>query len=127
MDGGSGECRVVMPIRLKTRGGRTWLTRPDGQASSRRASIDRTLVRALASAHELARAIGVGSSSRSDLSKARGAGDSYKRGVVPLAFLDPTLQAAIVAGHQPAGLKLDHLLRMDIPLAWADQRAQLGF
>jgi hypothetical protein len=46
---------------------------------------------------------------------------------VPLAFLDPTLQAAIVAGHQPAGLKLDHLLRMDIPLAWADQRAQLGF
>lgn len=35
--------------------------------------------------------------------------------------------AAIVAGRQPAGLKLDYLLKADLPLAWADQRTALGF
>ena len=59
--------------------------------------------------------------------QARGAATAYRRLLANLAFLAPEIQAAIVAGRQPAGLKLEHLLRSDLPLAWADQQAKFGF
>jgi len=59
--------------------------------------------------------------------QARGASTAYRRLLANLAFLAPAIQAAIAAGHQPAGLKLEHLLRSDLPLAWADQKAKFGF
>jgi hypothetical protein len=38
-----------------------------------------------------------------------------------LAFLSPTLIRAIVRGEQPPGLRLNRLLRGDIPLSWREQ------
>jgi hypothetical protein len=38
-----------------------------------------------------------------------------------LAFLSPKLTRAIVHGEQPPGLRLSHLLPMDLPVSWRDQ------
>lgn len=40
-----------------------------------------------------------------------------------LAFLSPTLIRAIVRGEQPPGLRLNRLLRGEIPLSWREQEA----
>ncbi len=41
---------------------------------------------------------------------------------LPLAFLAPDLQAAILEGLQPPDLTLADLLRSGIPMDWAEQR-----
>lgn len=56
-----------------------------------------------------------------------GINDSYLRRLVPLAFLAPDIQAAIMDGRQPVGLTLQSLRDRKIPMSWADQREQLGF
>lgn len=56
-----------------------------------------------------------------------GINDSYLRRLVPLAFLAPDIQAAIMDGRQPVGLTLQSLRDREIPMSWADQREQLGF
>ena len=44
-----------------------------------------------------------------------------------LACLAPDIVTAIVEGRQPASLTARTLQDIDLPLAWPDQRAQLGF
>jgi hypothetical protein len=44
-----------------------------------------------------------------------------------LACLAPDIVTAIVEGRQPAALTARTLQTIDLPLAWADQRALLGF
>jgi site-specific DNA recombinase len=123
-----GSIRVVVPVQLKVRGGRSWLSLPDGRAPTSAARLDPVLTKGLVSAHGLLAQIGVRIGTRDPGSPdARGASTGYERRLAALAFLAPDLQAAIVAGRQPAGLKLQHLLGADLPLAWADQRKVLGF
>jgi hypothetical protein len=40
-----------------------------------------------------------------------------------VAFLSPTLTRAIVRGEQPSELRLNKLLRGNIPLSWHEQEA----
>lgn len=40
---------------------------------------------------------------------------------IPLAFLAPKLQAAILEGRQPVHLSVAQLLRDDIPMGWNEQ------
>jgi len=51
----------------------------------------------------------------------------YNRTILRLAFLAPDLQRDILAGRQPRSLNLERLRKMDIPLAWAEQRKVLGW
>jgi hypothetical protein len=44
-----------------------------------------------------------------------------------LACLVPDIVTAIVEGRQPASLTACTLRDIDLPLAWPDQRALLGF
>ena len=44
-----------------------------------------------------------------------------------LACLAPDIVTAIVEGRQPASLTARTLEAIDLPLAWTDQRALLGF
>jgi hypothetical protein len=44
-----------------------------------------------------------------------------------LAFLAPVLQRDILAGRQPPMLSLEKLKSIDIPLAWNEQKAALGW
>lgn len=47
--------------------------------------------------------------------------------VLALACLAPHMVTAILEGRQPIGLSSTVLLRTDLPLDWAQQRALLGF
>ena len=51
----------------------------------------------------------------------------YLRYVLPLAFLSPEIVEAIAAGHQPAELTAETLIkRIALPLDWAAQKRLLG-
>mgnify|MGYP001205343991 CR=1 FL=1 len=119
---------VTMPVRLKTRGGRSWMAMPDGAAPAGRARIDQTLVWGLSRAHGIVASMALRPDGRTiNGQAAKAAASPYERAVAGLTFLAPDIQAAIIAGRQPAGLKLEHILRSKIPLAWADQRTCYGF
>jgi hypothetical protein len=94
----------------------------------RQANIDPTLIDGLSRAHNIINQVG-GRPDRASATnrKARAPKSAYQRALCTLAFLAPDIQAAIVAGRQPAGLKLEHLLRTEIPIAWIDQRIKFGF
>jgi hypothetical protein len=47
----AGTVRVSVSVRMRDRGGRTWVTTPDGRGIVDGPKIDRTLVKALRSAH----------------------------------------------------------------------------
>ncbi|MBE0532630.1 MAG: hypothetical protein IH626_17540 [Rhodospirillales bacterium] len=54
--------------------------------------------------------------------------DRYVGRLLPLAFLAPDIVESILAGNQPVDLTAEVLLRRtDLPLAWTDQKALLGF
>lgn len=120
--------RVIMPVRLKTRGGRSWLALPDGQAPASHSRVDAVLLGGLSKAHGIIADAGIRPDGRPVDGRAAGSpAGAYQRRLASLAFLSPQIQAAIVAGRQPAGLKLEYLLRGTLPLAWADQKAKFGF
>jgi hypothetical protein len=47
----------------------------------------------------------------------------HVNGILNLAFLAPDLTKAILNGEQPPGLRLAHLLAVDLPVSWKEQRA----
>ena len=49
-------------------------------------------------------------------------GPRYQRRLLRLAFLSPDIQRAILAGRQPAGLRLEDLVRNPMPSAWDAQQ-----
>jgi site-specific DNA recombinase len=51
----------------------------------------------------------------------------YLRKLVRLAFLGPDIQRDILSGRQPHHLTLEHLIRMDLPCSWSEQRAVLNW
>ncbi len=119
---------VTTPVRLKTRGGRSWMAIPNGAAPAGRARIDQTLVWGLSRAHSIVGDMALRPDGRVINGQAgKAAASPYERAMAGLTFLAPDIQAAIIAGRQPAGLKLEHILRSQVPLAWADQREKYGF
>ena len=98
--------------RLKFRGGRSSFTQ-DGVRAVR---IDRVLAKAVCRGHAiLARC----TDAQGQLHQAPS--DAHERTLIRLAFLAPSIQAAIFEGSQPAGFNLEGLRFRNIPLAWDDQ------
>lgn len=106
--------RLILPVRMRLRGGRTWVlggTRPASRP-------DPALIKALRAAHAMLKTDPAG------LPMLEAAPSSpYIRRLVRLAFLAPDLQRAILAGRQPPGLTLEQLMRSSMPPLWADQAA----
>ncbi len=113
--------RIVLPIRAQFRGGRTWLTTPDGRSALDRRRVDVVLVNGLRAARTLVR--------QHDLTgpAAKAPSGNYDRKLCRMGFLAPDIQAAILVGRQPAGLTLDRLVNQPIPASWSMQREELGF
>lgn len=84
---------------------------------------DEVLQRTLAEAHLWARALRVGTS-LIEIARQTGRSEPYIRTRIPLAFLAPKVQAAILDGRQPADLSVAQLIRDGIPMDWREQ-AQL--
>jgi site-specific DNA recombinase len=104
--------RVRTPTRLQLRGGRTIIEGAVPQTARR----DTALIKALRAAHRMMDCDDNG------LPILHTAPVSpYERRLIRLAFLAPELQAAILAGRQPAGLTLAQLMRMPIPALWRAQ------
>jgi len=113
--------RIALPVRVKLRGGRTWLESANDQVAPRRARLDKKLVNALRAGHRLAEERGLkGSSEAKALSRPM---STYERRLCRLAFLAPDIQAAILAGRQPDSLNLQRLMQDEIPLAWEAQNS----
>ncbi len=120
--------RVVLPVRVKTWGGRTWLLAPDGRPAVQSAAMDRSLVNALRAAHNLADEYGL--KARRDRGAPLGpipSTSTYQRRSCQLAFLAPDIQEAILAGRQQRALTLAVLLQENIPADWDEQLVKFGF
>ncbi|MCI2400830.1 hypothetical protein [Aliiroseovarius subalbicans] len=87
---------------------------------------DSTLQRALRNAHIWADQVRTGVSLKQVAQYAHKT-ESYIRRIVPLAFLSPRIQSAIIAGTQLVDLTLETLVRTSLPLDWQAQEQQLGF
>ena len=95
---------------------------------ARRTAADPTLLQGLKRAHKVLQDHHVSPMTAIDQNRsARGIDDSYLRRIANIAFLAPDIQAALVDGRQPAGLTLEMLQDMKLPIAWEDQRTVLGF
>ncbi len=110
------QLRLLLPIRMRLRGGRSWIV-GGARMSARR---DPALIKALRNAHALLQTDAAGL----PLIEAAPA-TSYRRRLVQLAFLAPDLQRAILAGEQPPGLTLEQLMRRPMPMLWSEQAAML--
>jgi site-specific DNA recombinase len=118
---------LTASVRMKFRGGRTWLALGDAPPGAT-ARVDPVLIGGLKRAHAILARLGATPQSKPDeLVEARGPADPYLRKLYPIAMLAPDIQRAILAGAQPHSLTLQHLLDSDIPASWVDQRARLGF
>jgi hypothetical protein len=81
---------------------------------------DEVLQRTLAEAHIWAQALRRGTP-LTEIARKTGRSEPYIRTRIPLAFLAPKLQAAILDGRQPVDLSVAALLRDGIPLDWTEQ------
>jgi len=116
-----GAVRIILPIRVKLRGGRSWIVAPDGSAAVNKAKADRALIGGLRNAHGF-----VGAMQRAGAA-AKAPVRAYDWQLSLVAFLAPDIQRAILEGRQPPGFNLERLVHQEIPLAWADQRTAFGF
>lgn len=121
--GAAAGLRLVLPQRLKLRGGRTVIT---GAADEPRGRINPGIVQVLKRAHaELLELKASPLTRPADMNEAVAPATQHDRQVCRLAFLAPELQREILTGKQPLGLTLRRMLKSQMPLAWADQKAWL--
>jgi len=119
---------LTAPVRMKFRGGRTWLDVPDGVAGCTAPQVDRSLVAGLRRAHAvLAEHAARPQSKPDELIRARCPASPYLVKLLRLAMLAPDIQRAILEGRQRRGLTLQQLLDAEIPASWVEQRTALGF
>ncbi|HEV7265584.1 MAG TPA: hypothetical protein VGN83_11770 [Falsiroseomonas sp.] len=114
---------VVIPLRLKPRGGRKAMVTPGVLALERRQDI--TLIKAVARAFRWRRMLESGHFvTLKDLAAAEKINSSYVSRVLRLTLLAPGIVEAILDGRQPEGMTLPGLME-PLPAAWAAQRDQL--
>lgn len=119
----AGLIRVVMPIRLVVRGGRTWVTGADGRAARTASAPDPRMIKELRAGHAVLRTCGIDPESLdpSVWRRARVPQTGRDRWLAQLAFLAPDIQQAMLRGGavMPWGGREWRW----IPLSWAAQRA----
>jgi site-specific DNA recombinase len=86
---------------------------------------DAVLIQALVQARGWARSLRTGTSI-AEIATALGCSEPYISARIPLAFLAPRLQTAILQGWQLPDLSVARLLREGIPMDWAEQVRRFG-
>ena len=120
--------RLTAPVRMKFRGGQTWLDLANAAPAVVGPRVDAVLVTALRRGHAILLDLGACPQSRPDeLMHAAGPASAYAGKIARLAMLAPDIQRAIIEGWQPRGLTLQRLMDTEIPVGWTDQRLALGF
>ncbi|MGG5811842.1 hypothetical protein [Falsiroseomonas sp. CW058] len=112
---------VVIPLRVKPRGGRKAMVTPGVLALERRQDI--TLIKAVVRAFRWRRMLESGRFATIDeLAAAEKINSSYVSRVLRLTLLAPDIIEAILDGRQPGEMSLQPLLA-PFPICWAEQRA----
>jgi site-specific DNA recombinase len=120
-DGEASAVRIVLPMRMQLRGGRTWLNGCSEAPSP--ASIDRYILRGLRSAHAELLELNVSPLTAVEaFVESKAPIGPQRRQLSRLPFLAPDIQRAILHGEQPAGIRLGALLADEVPLLWTQQR-----
>jgi hypothetical protein len=103
-----------------------WQRRSNGAADDAARTTDPTLVRMLSKANCWMQALQDGTA-LIEITRRDDHAESYVSTRIPLAFLSPRIQAAILDGTRPRHLSLEHILRVGIPLDWIEQERIFGF
>ncbi len=112
---------VVIPLRVKPRGGRKAMVTPGVLALERRQDI--TLIKAVARAFRWRRMLETGRfSTINELAAAEKLSSSYLSRVLRLTLLAPDIVEAILDGRQPEGMTLPALME-PFPVSWDEQLA----
>ncbi len=100
-----------------------------GEKDSSNARVDPALVKAIVRGRQWFEQLARGRArSFAEIAQVEGVTDRYVAHLIPLAFLAPDIVARILAGTQPVDLTTEELTkRIDLPLAWTEQRALMGF
>ncbi len=110
---------VVIPLRVKPRGGRMAMVTPGALALERRQDI--TLMKAVARAFRWRRMLESGQfTTINELAAAEKINSSYVSRVLRLTLLAPDIVEAILDGRQPEGMTLPALME-PFPVEWARQ------
>ena len=102
-----------VPASLGNRNAKATI-RPTAAPAGRR---DLVLIKALRAAHSMVELTRSGAPIIEAMP-----GPRYQRRLLRLIFLSPDIQRAILAGRQPAGLRLEDLVRSEIPADWTEQQ-----
>ena len=119
---------VKAQFTVRRRGGRKLAVLPEGSGpwTPPRASIDSTLVKALARAFRWQRMLESGQfASVAELAATEKINQSYLCRVLRLTLLAPGIVEAILDGRQPAAWQLELLLK-PFPCEWSAQRKALA-
>jgi hypothetical protein len=110
---------VVIPLRVKPRGGRKAMVTPGVLALQRRQDI--TLIKAIARAFRWRRMLEEGRfATLTELAAAEKINRSYLCRILRLTLLAPDIVEAILDGRQPEGMTLPGLMR-PFPIEWQRQ------
>jgi hypothetical protein len=114
---------VIIPLRVKPRGGRKAMVTPGVLALERRQDI--TLIKAVARAFRWRRMLETGRfSTINELAAAEKINSSYVSRVLRLTLLAPDIVEAIMDGRQAEGMTLPGLLQA-CATEWKDQRRSM--
>lgn len=114
---------VVIPLRVKPRGGRKAMVTPGVLALERRQDI--TLIKAVARAFRWRRMLETGRfSTINELAAAEKINSSYVSRVLRLTLLAPDIVEAILDGLQPDGMTPAQAMR-PCSADWVEQKGQL--
>jgi hypothetical protein len=110
-----------VPFRVVKRGGRKEMLLPPS-ASTQRARVDNTLVKALARAFRWKRLLDSGEfATMAELAQREGIAVSYLTRILGLTLLAPDIVEVILDGRQGSGVMLVHLMER-LPIDWERQR-----
>jgi site-specific DNA recombinase len=119
----AGLIRVVLPIRLVVRGGRTWVTGSDGRPGRNVSAPDARIVKGLRAGHAVLRTCGIDPESLDPSAWRRAAAPQTGRDrwLAQLAFLAPDIQRAMLRGDAVKAWNAPEWRK--VPLSWTAQRA----
>jgi DNA invertase Pin-like site-specific DNA recombinase len=120
--------RHTIPTRIKHRGVEMRLVLEGAGNSSTALGPNSAPVKAVVRAHKWFDDLVTGrAKSLAAIAEAQGLSDRYVGHLLPPSFLAPDIVEAILAGTQPIDLTAERLIKhTDLPLSWAEQKAQLG-
>jgi site-specific DNA recombinase len=121
--------RHSIPTCIRRRGVEMRLVLQSGEKGTCDPGVDPALVKAIVRARQWFEQVASGKAqSFAEIARAEGISRRYVANLIPIAFLAPDIVASILSGTQPVELTTQVLTkRVDLPLDWAEQRAQLGF